>query len=80
MVWAEGVCGGQRERWAERAIGFRERSDRLAASGARRAAEDWAPRSAAQWSAVRTARFSYPALPTHTHTRFARPGLNDNCH
>ena len=62
--WVEGFGLGK-GRWggqkgvglAEEASGLRERSDRLAASGASRAVEDWAPRSAAQRSAVRTARY-----------------------
>ena len=42
---------------------LRERSDRLAASEASRAVQDWAPRSEAQRSAVQTARIKY--LQTH---------------
>ena len=62
-VGREGVVGREGLWWAKGAIGLRERSDRLAASGA---VEDWATRSAAQWSAARTARFFIDGEIDHT--------------
>ena len=54
-------------------MGLRERSDRLAASGASRAVQDRAPRSEAQRSAVQTAReLIHYRHVFITHVRLAR--------
>ena len=60
-------------------MGLRERSDRLAASGASRAVEDWAPRSAAQRSAVQTARIFINCF-THSLLWPSRTKRNILCH